>query len=119
MDAATTTRAEVALTGAKIIAAVKQSGVEFIRSVPDIVTSAGLLFPIADDKSLAAGQQRQYASMVGAVFESAPVRALRPLEVAKACPEIDKASVGAAVRRVELQRVFDRRPLGRIGGTCA
>ena len=52
MDAATTTRAEVALTGAKIIAAVKQSGVEFILSVPDIVTSAGLLFPIADDKSL-------------------------------------------------------------------
>ncbi len=52
MDAATTTRAEVALTGAKIIAAVKQSGVEFILSVPDIVTSKGLLFPIADDKSL-------------------------------------------------------------------
>ena len=52
MDAATTTRTEVALTGAKIIAAVKQSGVEFILSVPDIVTSAGLLFPIADDKNL-------------------------------------------------------------------
>lgn len=52
MDAATTTRAEVALTGAKIIAAVKQSGVEFILSVPDIVTSKGLLFPIAADKDL-------------------------------------------------------------------
>jgi sulfopyruvate decarboxylase TPP-binding subunit len=52
MDAATTTRAEVALTGAKIIAAVKQSGVEFILAVPDIVTSAGLLFPIAADKDL-------------------------------------------------------------------
>ncbi len=52
MDAATTTRADVALTGAKIIAAVKQSGVEFILAVPDIVTSAGLLFPIAADKDL-------------------------------------------------------------------
>ena len=52
MDAATTTKAGVALTGAKIIAAVKQSGVEFILSVPDIVTSKGLLFPIAADKEL-------------------------------------------------------------------
>jgi sulfopyruvate decarboxylase subunit alpha len=52
MDAATTTRAEVALSGAKIITAVKQSGVEFILAVPDIVTSAGLLFPIAADKDL-------------------------------------------------------------------
>ena len=52
MDAATTTRAEVVLTGANIIAAIKQSGVEFILSVPDIVTSKGLLFPIAADKEL-------------------------------------------------------------------
>jgi sulfopyruvate decarboxylase subunit alpha len=52
MDAATATKTEVALTGAKIIAAVKQSGVEFILAVPDIVTSAGLLFPIAADKDL-------------------------------------------------------------------
>jgi sulfopyruvate decarboxylase TPP-binding subunit len=50
MDAAT--KADVVLTGAKIISAVKQSGVEFILSVPDIVTSKGLLFPIADDKDL-------------------------------------------------------------------
>jgi sulfopyruvate decarboxylase subunit alpha len=54
MDAATTTKADaqVTLTGAKIIAAVKQSGVEFILAVPDIVTSKGLLFPIAADKEL-------------------------------------------------------------------
>ena len=34
-------------SGAAIIDAVKQSGVEFIVSVPDIVTSDGLLWPIA------------------------------------------------------------------------
>jgi sulfopyruvate decarboxylase subunit alpha len=54
MDAATTTKADaqVTLTGAKIITAIKQSGVEFILAVPDIVTSKGLLFPIAADKEL-------------------------------------------------------------------
>jgi sulfopyruvate decarboxylase TPP-binding subunit len=55
MDAATKTKAEqgqAALTGANIIAAIKQSGVEFILAVPDIVTSKGLLFPIAADKDL-------------------------------------------------------------------
>jgi sulfopyruvate decarboxylase subunit alpha len=54
MDAATTTKSDapVALTGAKIIAAIKQSGVQFVLAVPDIVTSKGLLFPIADDKDL-------------------------------------------------------------------
>jgi sulfopyruvate decarboxylase subunit alpha len=55
MSVATTTKADdtqVTLTGAKIIAAVKQSGVEFILAVPDIVTSKGLLFPIAADKDL-------------------------------------------------------------------
>ena len=55
MDAQTAAKAEqakVELHGANIIAAVKQSGVEFVRSVPDIVTSAGLLRPIANDKSL-------------------------------------------------------------------
>jgi sulfopyruvate decarboxylase TPP-binding subunit len=55
MDAATKTKAEqgqVTLTGANIIAAIKQSGVEFILAVPDIVTSKGLLFPIAADKEL-------------------------------------------------------------------
>ena len=34
-------------SGAAIIEAVKKSGVEFIVSVPDIVTSDGLLWPIA------------------------------------------------------------------------
>jgi sulfopyruvate decarboxylase TPP-binding subunit len=55
MSVATTTKADdtqVTLTGAKIISAVKQSGVEFILAVPDIVTSKGLLFPIAADKDL-------------------------------------------------------------------
>jgi sulfopyruvate decarboxylase subunit alpha len=55
MSVATTTKADdtqVTLTGAKIIAAAKQSGVEFILAVPDIVTSKGLLFPVAADKDL-------------------------------------------------------------------
>ena len=55
MDATTTTKtdeAQVTLTGAKIQAAIKQSGVEFVLAVPDIVTSKGLLFPIAADKDL-------------------------------------------------------------------
>jgi sulfopyruvate decarboxylase subunit alpha len=51
MDAATTTKPAV-LTGAKIIDAIKQSGVKFVLAVPDIVTSKGLLFPIAADKDL-------------------------------------------------------------------
>lgn len=38
-----------ALKGSGIIAASKASGVEFILSVPDIVTSGGLLRPIARD----------------------------------------------------------------------
>src|SRR5580658_7097454 len=41
-----------ALDGASIIAAVKTSGIEYVLSVPDIVTSAGLLAPIARDKEL-------------------------------------------------------------------
>ena len=40
------------LSGAGIIAAIKASGIEYILSVPDIVTSAGLLAPIAKDKDL-------------------------------------------------------------------
>jgi sulfopyruvate decarboxylase subunit alpha len=53
MDAATATKADdaqVTLTGAKIISAIKASAVEFVLAVPDIVTSKGLLFPIAADK---------------------------------------------------------------------
>ncbi len=41
--------AKVLLKGSSIIAAIKASGVEFILSVPDIVTSGGLLRPIARD----------------------------------------------------------------------
>jgi sulfopyruvate decarboxylase subunit alpha len=54
MDAVTTKAddAQVTLTGAKIITAIKQSSVEFVLAVPDIVTSKGLLFPIAADKEL-------------------------------------------------------------------
>ena len=40
---------QVELKGSTIIAAIKASGVEFILSVPDIVTSGGLLRPIARD----------------------------------------------------------------------
>jgi sulfopyruvate decarboxylase subunit alpha len=40
------------LSGDRIIAAIKASGIEYILSVPDIVTSAGLLRPIAHDKAL-------------------------------------------------------------------
>jgi sulfopyruvate decarboxylase subunit alpha len=40
------------LEGGKIIAAIKASGIEFVLSVPDIVTSSGLLAPIARDKEL-------------------------------------------------------------------
>lgn len=40
------------LDGASVIAAIKASGIEYVLSVPDIVTSAGLLAPIARDKEL-------------------------------------------------------------------
>lgn len=40
------------LHGAKIIDAVKQAGIEYVLSVPDLHTSKGLLFPIADDPDL-------------------------------------------------------------------
>lgn len=40
------------LNGGKIIAAIKASGVEYVLSVPDIVTSSGLLAPIAQNKDL-------------------------------------------------------------------
>ena len=52
MSAETAEQAKVELHGANILAAIKQSGVEFVLSVPDIVTSAGLLRPIANDKAL-------------------------------------------------------------------
>jgi sulfopyruvate decarboxylase subunit alpha len=40
---------KIELKGSGIIAAIKASGVEYILSVPDIVTSGGLLRPIARD----------------------------------------------------------------------
>lgn len=40
------------LRGSGILAAVKAAGIEFVLSVPDIVTSKGLLFPIANDPEL-------------------------------------------------------------------
>ena len=49
MDAKTD---KVELTGSNILAAIKDSGVEFVLAVPDIHTSKGLLFPIAADKDL-------------------------------------------------------------------
>jgi sulfopyruvate decarboxylase TPP-binding subunit len=41
-----------ALHGGGIIAAIKASGIEYVLAVPDIVTSAGLLAPIAHDEDL-------------------------------------------------------------------
>ena len=40
------------LSGAGIIDAIKDAGVEYVLSVPDLHTSHGLLFPIADDPDL-------------------------------------------------------------------
>jgi len=55
MDAKTAAKADearVELHGGRILAAIKDSGVEFVLSVPDIVTSQGLLRPIANDPAL-------------------------------------------------------------------
>ena len=52
MDAAVEDQAKAELHGDAILAAVKASGVQFILSVPDIVTSAGLLRPISRDPDL-------------------------------------------------------------------
>lgn len=40
------------LRGSSIIAAIKSAGINIVLSVPDIWTSKGLLFPIANDKEL-------------------------------------------------------------------
>src|ERR1700676_4355042 len=45
-------QAKAELHGGAILAAIKDSGVQFILSVPDIVTSAGLLRPISRDPAL-------------------------------------------------------------------
>ena len=44
--------AKVELHGSAILAAIKASGVKFVLSVPDIVTSSGLLRPISRDPAL-------------------------------------------------------------------
>lgn len=40
------------LSGGRIIAAIKEAGVEYVLAVPDIHTSHGLLFPIAQEPDL-------------------------------------------------------------------
>jgi sulfopyruvate decarboxylase subunit alpha len=50
MDADLLTEPNDKIEGSGIIAAIKASGVEYILSVPDIVTSGGLLRPIAQDR---------------------------------------------------------------------
>jgi sulfopyruvate decarboxylase subunit alpha len=55
MDAKTATTSQqtgAELKGSSLLAAIKQSGIEFVLAVPDIHTSKGLLFPIADDPAL-------------------------------------------------------------------
>ena len=52
MEAGTADQPDAELHGSNIIAAIKASGVEFILSVPDIHTSAGLLRPISNDPAL-------------------------------------------------------------------
>jgi sulfopyruvate decarboxylase subunit alpha len=54
MDAGASVKdqAKIELHGAAILAAIKDSGVKFILSVPDIVTSSGLLRPISRDPDL-------------------------------------------------------------------
>ena len=47
-----TSSAPPTLSGQAIIEALKRTGVEFIMSVPDICTSAGLLKPISEDPAL-------------------------------------------------------------------
>ncbi len=43
---------ETGLSGAAIIAAIKQAGVTHVAALPDITTSAGLLWPLSNDPDL-------------------------------------------------------------------
>jgi sulfopyruvate decarboxylase subunit beta len=43
---------ETGLSGAAIIAAIKQAGVTHVAALPDITTSAGLLWPLSKDSDL-------------------------------------------------------------------
>lgn len=49
MEAQTAPAQDAVLHGAKVVEAIKQAGIEYVLSVPDLHTSRGLLFPIADD----------------------------------------------------------------------
>src|SRR4051812_20353069 len=51
-DVAKIGRTTEVLNGGSIIAAIKASGVEFLLSVPDIVTSEGVLRPLARDPNI-------------------------------------------------------------------
>ncbi len=51
-EAPSAASAAIALSGAAIIEAMKSAGIEYVLSVPDLVTSKGLLFPIARDPAL-------------------------------------------------------------------
>jgi sulfopyruvate decarboxylase subunit alpha len=53
MNAPTKTASETpVLNGLRVIDAIKKAGIEYVLSVPDLHTSKGLLFPIAQDKDL-------------------------------------------------------------------
>jgi sulfopyruvate decarboxylase subunit alpha len=43
---------QTGLSGAAIIAAIKQAGVTHVAALPDITTSAGLLWPLSQDRDL-------------------------------------------------------------------
>jgi sulfopyruvate decarboxylase subunit alpha len=58
---------EIELKGSTIIAALKASGVEFILSVPDIVTSGGLLRPISRDRALTLIQSTGFLDSINAI----------------------------------------------------
>jgi sulfopyruvate decarboxylase TPP-binding subunit len=44
--------AEAVLHGEALVAAIKDAGIEYVLSVPDITTAAGVLKPISEDNSL-------------------------------------------------------------------
>lgn len=50
---ASATRSNAALPGSAIVAALKESGVTHVVAVPDLVTSEGLLRPLAHDAAIA------------------------------------------------------------------
>ena len=68
MDAQTASEAETAtveLHGAAIITAIGEAGIEFVLSVPDIVTSDGLLRPIANNPGFRLVRSAREQAVVG------------------------------------------------------